>query len=167
MGRLCAGLGLNSVWDLEVPYMDLLGTRRFFMPTTNFRIYPKRKLVSIYWTAAPSIQDWHDVIERILGHPEYKRGMNFITRRDGMQTGVTTDYVRQVLDVLERRSGRLTPVSLAIVAPGLFEFGMARMMESFSESVSIIVRAFRRPREAIEWLKHPVRYEGHGNLAFA
>jgi hypothetical protein len=147
--------------------MDLCGTKEASLPATNFKIYPKRKLVSIYWTSAPSIQGWHDILERILVHPEYERGMNFITCRGGMQPAVTTEYVRQVLDALEQRSARLTPVSLAIVAPGLCDFGMARMMETLSESASVIVRAFRRPREAIEWLKYPVRYEWRSNLAVA
>ena len=130
-------------------------------------IYPKRKLISIIWKTEPSIQDWYDVIERILGDPAYERGMNLITyRREGLPA-VTTDYVREVLEVFVQRSGRLTPVSLAIVAPGPCDFGMARMMETFSEAASIVVRAFRRPREAIEWLKYPVRYEHYQQLAFA
>ena len=137
------------------------------MPNHSFKIYPKRKLVSIQWKVAPSIQDWYDVTERILGHPDYQPGMKLIAYRGGTLAPVTSDHVRQVLAVLERRSSRMEPVVLAIVAPGQCNFGMARMMEALSENVPIVVRAFRRPREAIVWLKDPVRYEHYSHLAIA
>ena len=137
------------------------------MPTHNFKIYPKRQVVSIQWTVAPSIQDWYDVTERILEHPDYEPGMKLIAYRGGTLAPITTDHVRQVLAVLELRSSRMEPVVLAIVAPGPCDFGMARMMETLSENASIVVRAFRRPREAIEWLKDPVRYEHYSHLAVA
>lgn len=136
------------------------------MPANSYKIYPKRDLVSIQWKGEPSIQDWYDVIERILGNPKYRRGMNFITSRGG-PNGVTTDYVREVLNVLERRAGRMTPTSLAIVAPRPSDFGMARMMEILSETGAIVVRAFMRPRDAVIWLKDPVRYEHRSGMVFA
>ena len=137
------------------------------MPAHSFKIYPKRQLVSIQWTFAPSIQDWYDVTDRILAHPDYEPGMRMIAYRGGTLAPITSDHVRQVLAVLERRSSRMQPVVLAIVAPGPCDFGMARMMETLSETASIVVRAFRRPREAIEWLKDPVRYEHYSHLAVA
>jgi hypothetical protein len=143
------------------------------MPAQCFKICPKRQLVSIHWKSAPSIQQWYDLTECILGHPDYVPGMKMIVRRAEALTPVTSAHVREVLAVLDRRSGRMAPVSLAIVAPEPCDFGMARMMETLSESASIVVRAFKRPREAIEWLAHPVRYEPpvqyqeHHALAFA
>jgi hypothetical protein len=142
------------------------------LPDNNFKIYPKRQLVSIQWKSAPSIQDWYDVTERILGHPDYEPGMKLISYRGGTLAPLTTDHVRQILAVLERRSSRMEPVVLALVAPGQCDFGMARMMETLSENTSsenasIVVRAFRRPREAIEWLKFPVRYQQYTHLAVA
>jgi hypothetical protein len=147
--------------------MVSLGPRRFSMPAHSFKIYPKRQLVSIQWKFAPSIQDWYDVTERILGSPDYEPGMRMIAYRGGTLAPITSEHVRQVLAVLERRSSRMEPVVLAIVAPGQCDFGMARMMETLSENASIVVRAFRRPREAIEWLKDPVRYEHYSHLAVA
>jgi hypothetical protein len=152
---------------MDVPYMDLFDTRRFFMPAHSFKIYPKRKLVSINWTFAPSIQDWYDVTECILGHRDYEPGMNLIAYSGGTFAPMTTDYVRQVLEVFERRAGRMAPVSFAVVAPGQCDYGMARMMETLSETASVVVRAFRRPREAIEWLKCPLPYEHYSELAVA
>ncbi|MEA2761772.1 MAG: hypothetical protein QOD47_1056 [Gemmatimonadaceae bacterium] len=93
--------------------------------------------------------------------------MKLISYRGGTLAPLTTDHVRQILAVLERRSSRMEPVVLALVAPGQCDFGMARMMETLSENAPIIVRAFRRPREAIEWLKCPVRYEHYNQLAVA
>ncbi|MDB4869871.1 MAG: hypothetical protein JWL97_875 [Gemmatimonadales bacterium] len=135
------------------------------MPAHSFKIYPKRKLISIQWTFAPSIQDWYDVTDRILEHPDYQPGMRMIAYRRGTLPPITSDHVRQVLALLERRSGRMQPVVLAIVAPGPCDFGMARMMETLSETASIVVRAFRRPREAIEWLKDPVRYDHYNRVS--
>jgi hypothetical protein len=137
------------------------------MPAHSFKIYPKRQLVSIQWKFAPTIRDWYDVTGRILDSPDYEPGMRMIAYRCGTLAPVTTDHVRQLLAVFERRSVRMEPVVLAIVAPGLCDFGMARMMESLSETASVVVRAFRRPREAIEWLKYPVRYEYYSHLAVA
>ncbi|HEV7595325.1 MAG TPA: hypothetical protein VGO33_10025 [Gemmatimonadaceae bacterium] len=137
------------------------------MPAQGFKIYPKRQLVSIQWKFAPTTRDWYDVTGRILDSPDYEPGMRMIAYRGGTLAPVTSDHVRQVLAVLERRSARMEPVILAIVAPGLCDFGMARMMESLSETASVVVRAFRRPREAIEWLKDPVRYEYYSHLAVA
>lgn len=137
------------------------------MPARSFKIYPKRQLVSIQWTFAPSIQNWYDITECILASPDYAPGMKLISYRGGRLAPVTTDHVRQVLGVLERRSSRMEPVVLAIVAPESCDFGMARMMETFSETASIVVRAFRRPREAIEWLKDPVRYSHYRHRAVA
>lgn len=136
------------------------GTLRGFSALAyTFRIYPKRNLVSVRWIRAASTQDWYDVVEQIIGHPLYQRGMNFITSRRGFVSGVTPDQVREILNVFESRAGRITPASLAIVASADFDFGVARMMESLSETAVIIVRAFRRPRDAVEWLKNPVRFE--------
>jgi hypothetical protein len=137
------------------------------MRAHSFKIYPKRHLVSIQWTSAPSTNDWYDITESILEHPDYECGMSLIAYRGGTLAPVTSDQVRQVLAVFERRGGRMAPVSLAIVAPALCDFGMARMMETLSETASIVVRAFRRPREAMEWLKYPVRYEPHLQPALA
>jgi hypothetical protein len=147
--------------------MSSPGTRRFSMPAHSFKIYPKRQVVSIQWKFAPSIQDWYEVTERILGSPDYEPGMKLITYRGGTLAPLTSDNVRQILAVLERRSSRMEPVVLALVAPGQCDFGMARMMETLSENADIVVRAFRRPREAIEWLKHPVRYDHYTHLAVA
>jgi hypothetical protein len=137
------------------------------MPAHSFKVYPKRQLVSIQWTFAPSIQDWYEVTERILEHPDYERGMKLISYRAGTVAPLTSDHVHQILAVLERRSSRMQPVVLALVAPGQCDFGMARMMETLSENADIVVRAFRRPREAIQWLKDPVRYEHFNHLAVA
>lgn len=137
------------------------------MPSRSFEIDPERQLVSIRWMFAPSVQDWYDITECILGHPGYQPGMNLIAYRDETLGPVTSDQVRQVLSVLDRRSGRMTPLSLAIVAPESCDFGMARMMETLSESRSIVVRAFRGSGEAMEWLKHPVRYEYPHSVAAA
>ena len=135
------------------------------MLATSFTIHPKRNLVSIHGKGAPSIQEWYDVVERIIGDPRYRRGMNFLTCTDGHQLAVTPDYVRDVLAVLERRSNRMSPASLAVIAPSPVDFGMARMMETLSETATTVVRAFKRPREAIEWLKDPVPFSHQGQLA--
>lgn len=137
------------------------------MLTKSFTVYPTRNLVSIHWKGAPSVQDWYDVVERIIGDPHYRRGMNLLTYRDGQLEPVTAEYVRGVLAVLERRADRLSPVSLAVVAPTAVDFGMARMMETLSDTASIVVRAFKRPREAMEWLKNPVPFSPHGRLVTA
>ena len=137
------------------------------MPAHNFKIYQKRKLVSIHWTCSPSIPDWYDVTERILGHVDYEPGMSLLAYRGGTLAPDRTDHVRQVLAVFEGRAGRMAPITLAIIAPRQCDYGMARMMETFSETASIVVRAFRRPREAIEWLKSPLPYQHFSELAFA
>lgn len=128
------------------------------MPAKSFKVYPKRNLVSINWKRAPSVQDWQEVVERVIEHPDYRRGMNFLTCRGARQTAVTPDYVRRVLDVLESRAQHISPASLAVVAAAPSEFGMARMMETLSDTASVVVRAFKRPREAMEWLKNPVPF---------
>jgi len=136
------------------------GTLRGFASLAcTFRIYPRRNLVSVRWIRAASFQDWSDAIEQIIADPLYKRGMNFITSRRGLARGVNPDQVREILDVFENRAGRISPASIAIVASADYDFGVARMMESLSETALIIVRAFRRPRDAMEWLKNPIRFE--------
>jgi hypothetical protein len=138
----------------------LKGTLRGFATLAcTFRIYPKRNLVSVRWIRAASIEDWRDAVEQIIGDPLYRRGMNFITSRRGLARGVDADQVREVLNVFENRAGRISPASIAIVASADYDFGVARMMESLSETALIIVRAFRRPRDAMEWLKNPIRWE--------
>jgi hypothetical protein len=137
------------------------------MPSHSFEICRNKQLVSIHWKFAPSVQDWYDITECILGHRDYQSGMNLIAYRDEGLEPATTDHVRQVLAVLARRSERMVPVSLAIVAPMPCDFGMARMMETLSESAAIVVRAFKHSADAIEWLENPVRYEYHSALAVA
>jgi len=138
----------------------LAGTlRALSMLACTFRIYPKRNLVSVRWIRAATIKDWHDAIEQIVRDPLYRRGMNFITSRRGLMGAVNEDQIRQILGVLEERSGQISPASLAIVASADYDFGMARMMESLSETARIIVRAFRNPRDAMTWLKNPIRFE--------
>ncbi len=128
------------------------------MRARSFKVYPKRNLVSINWKDAPSVQDWYDVIEHIIEHPDYRRGMNFISARENHGDPVTPDYVRNVLGVLERRADCINPGSLALVAAAPCDYGMARMMETLSDSATVVVRAFKHPREAMEWLKNPVPF---------
>jgi hypothetical protein len=137
------------------------------MPNRSFDISSKRQLVSIRWKFAPTVQHWYDITECILGHPDYHPGMNLIAYRDEGLEPVTSEHVRQVLAVLDARSQRMVPMSLALVAPDLCDFGMARMMEILSESASIVVRAFRGADDAIEWLERAVRYEYPGSVAVA
>jgi len=138
----------------------LAGTlRALSMLACTFRIYPKRNLVSVRWIRAATIKDWQDAVEQIVRDPLYRRGMNVITSRRGLMGAVNEDQIRQILNVLENRSGQISPASVAIVASADYDFGMARMMESLSEAAVIIVRAFRTPREAMKWLKNPIRYE--------
>lgn len=137
------------------------------MPANSFRLYPKRNLVLIDWSFTPSIPDLYDLLERVTGHPDYQRGMNFLTCRCGGRTPVTPDYVRSVLGVLEARSSYIGPASVAVVAFAPSDFGMARMMETLSETASVVVRAFRRPSDAMEWLKNPVPFAHARRLAVA
>lgn len=138
----------------------LKGTLRGFATLAcSYRIYPKRNLVSVRWIRAASIEDWRDAIEQIIGDRLYRRGMNFITSRRGLARGVNPDQVREILNILESSAGRISPASLAIVASADYDFGVARMMESLSETALIIVRAFRRPRDAMAWLKNPIRFD--------
>jgi len=128
------------------------------MPKTYFKIYPNRQLVSIHWAGVPSVQAWYDIIERIIGHPGYRRGMSMITYRAGSHGAITTAFVRGVLQAFEHRSQWMDPLSIAVVAPETSGFGMARMAETLAESTTICLRAFRRPREALQWLKAPLPY---------
>ena len=137
------------------------------MPSHSFEVDPKRQLVSIRWKFAPSVRDWYDITGCILRHPDYQSGMNLIAYRDEGLEPATGEHVRQVLAVLGRRSERMVSVNLAIVAPDSCDFGMARMMETLSESASIVVRAFRHSDDAIEWLEHPLRYKYPRSVAVA
>jgi hypothetical protein len=132
------------------------------MPKTYFKIYPERQLVSIRWAGVPSVQEWYDIIERIIGHSGYRRGMNMITYRPGSHSAITPAFVRGVLQAFEHRSKWMNPLSVAVVAPETCGFGMARMAETLAESTTICLRAFRRPREALEWLKAPLPYAHSG-----
>jgi hypothetical protein len=136
------------------------------MPKTYFKIYPERQLVSIHWEGVPTAQGWYDIIERIIGHPDYRRGMNLLSYRAGSHPGMTPEFPHEFLRVFAGRSSRMTPVSVAIVTPDPCGYGMARMAEMLSETAAVVVRAFKRPREALQWLKAPVPYE-HGVPALA
>jgi hypothetical protein len=125
------------------------------MPTTCFKIYPDRQLVSIHWAGIPKVEEWSNVIERVLSHSEYRRGMSFISYRAGSHSAITPPYVRGVLQALEHRSQWMTPLNIAVVAPESATFGMARMAETLAESTTICVRAFRRTRDALRWLEAP------------
>jgi hypothetical protein len=138
----------------------LAGTlRALSMLACTFRIYPKRNLVSVRWLRPATIKDWQEAVEQIVKDPLYRRGMNFITSRRGLTGVVNSDQIRQILSVLENGSGQIAPASVAIVASADYDFGMARMMEALSETALIIVRAFRTPRDAMKWLKNPIRFE--------
>lgn len=128
------------------------------MPKTYFKIYPERQLVSIHWAGVPRVEDWYDVIELILGHPDYRRGMGLLTYRAGSHSVITPTYVRGVLQALEHRSQWMQPLSIAMVTPEASTFGMARMAEMLAESTTVCLRAFKRPREALEWLKAPLPF---------
>ena len=133
------------------------------MPETYFKIYPKRQLVSIHWAGVPSIEAWYKIIELVLGNPDYRRGMSLITFRAGSHSAITPAFVRGVLAAFEHRAQWMNPLSIAVVAPETCTFGMARMAETLAESTTICLRAFRRPREALQWLKAPLPYVHAGS----
>jgi hypothetical protein len=123
------------------------------MPKTYFKIYPGRQLVSIHWAGVPKVEEWYNIIELVLGHPAYRRGMGLITYRAGSHSAITPTYVRGVLQALELRSQWMNPLNIAVVAPAAATFGMARMAETLAESTTLCVKAFRRTRDALQWLE--------------
>jgi hypothetical protein len=128
------------------------------MPKTCFKIYPERQLVSIHWAGVPTVEEWYNTIELILGHPDYRREMSLITYRAGSHREITPAFVRGVLHAFEHRSQWMNPMRIAVVAPEAATFGMARMAETLAETTPVCVRAFRRSREALQWLQAPLRY---------
>jgi hypothetical protein len=140
------------------------------MPTTCFKIYPDRQLVSIQWAGVPKVEDWDHIIERVLSHSQYRRGMSLITYRAGSHSAITPTYVRGVLHALEQRSQWMNPLNIAVVAPEAATFGMARMAEALADSTTVCVRAFKRTRDALRWLEvaRPHAYGAlHSPLALA
>jgi hypothetical protein len=125
------------------------------MAKTYFKIYPDRQLVSIHWAGVPSVEAWYNIIELVLGHPDYRRGMSLISCRAGSHSAITPTYVRGVLQALELRSQWMNPLNIAVVAPASATFGMARMAETLAESTTVCVRAFKRTRDALKWLDTP------------
>ena len=132
------------------------------MDKTCFKIYPERRVVSIHWAVVPRVEDWYDIIEQILGHPDYRRGMGLLSYLAGSHSAITPTYVRGVLQALEHRSQWMQPLTIAKVAPEAATFGMARMAEMLAETTTVRLRAFRRPREALQWLQAPLPHVDAG-----
>ena len=72
------------------------------MQANSFKIYPGRKLVSIRWSHAPSIEDWGSILELILVNPNYERGMGFAAWLDGKPIGITQEIRSNVRNIFER-----------------------------------------------------------------
>ena len=73
----------------------------------------------------------------------------------------STEYLGDALYYLQVLAERIGPHSWAIVAHSEADFGKARMLEARSDSIKVTVRAFKFSRDAEEWLRNPVRYEGN------
>ena len=158
---------LSGLWTWMCLTCGRTRLKRYPMSRNSFNIYPDENLVSIRWDQAPLVRNWYHVLQRILMHVDYRRGMRLITFSDGKWEPVTREHVQQVLYILECQSNRMSPMSMAVVAPAACDFGMARMMEALSERTPIVVRAFTCRSKAVEWLRNPVRYEHYTALAVA
>ena len=103
-----------------------------------------------------------DVVREAVADPEFRPGMNFLwDRNPGQESPASTEYLGDALYYLQVLAERIGPHSWAIVAHCEADFGKGRMLEARSDSIKVTVRAFKSSRDAEEWLRNPVRYEGN------
>jgi hypothetical protein len=64
--------------------------------------------------------------------------------------------LRQLVDIVRSKLSCLaTQPRIAVVAPGDLSFGLARMFEAFSQTMSTEIMVFRTVDEALTWLRIP------------
>ena len=113
---------------------------------------PNRALVLLRPDAPPSLQDWIDVIDRALAHPDYLSGFNFVSDRRHIADPPSKEYVRGSIEALVARRERLGPeCRVAVVTSHDAPFGMARMAEAYAEPRAVEFRGFRDYDAAIAW----------------
>ena len=93
-----------------------------------------------------------ETYKEIIADPDFDQTYNHfvdLTRVDHFN--VTTQGVRDLADLFKPNLGEY-PSKLALVAPKIHIYGMARMYQSFRANTQRQVRVFRTAEEAYSWL---------------
>jgi hypothetical protein len=125
-----------------------------------YQIDTERNFVSLCWYDFPTLAQLREVVEEVIAHPQYHRGMNFIwDRRPDHTNTADIRYLREAVYYLQLLAEKVGPHAWAIIAHNASDFGKARMLESMSDQGKITIRAFHSRGDAEEWLRNPVRFE--------
>jgi hypothetical protein len=116
-----------------------------------YRIDSTRRLVLLTPPGPPTLQDWIDVIDRLIVDPRIEPGFGVISDRRHLSTPPTTEYVRDSIKALCDRRDYFRWHRVAILSGNLATYGMGRMAEMLAENHDLEFRVFTDETEAILW----------------
>jgi hypothetical protein len=122
----------------------------------KFKYHINRKLNTIF-SSAEGIINIDDLIKQaktIQANPEYKKGMNSLVDLSLAKPSRDIDFekVNRYKEFIESVQHIRGTCKWAVVAPEDLVFGLSRMFEMLSGSLSIQTKVFRTEPEARKWL---------------
>ena len=119
----------------------------------SYTIDRSRCRVTVVVTAQPSLEQFVQVMTRLLADPAFERGDDILWNRQGSRALPTQGYVEVTVHWVHYHQPALGHGRVAFVAPEGVPavYGMARMLELLSEQL-IQLRVFTVLDEAVRWL---------------
>jgi len=100
----------------------------------------------------PDYDEWREVMNAVLAHPEHQPGFDFLTDRREAEEAPTADYLRRAVGFLDLQRTAIGHCRWALVVTTPAGFGMGRMAEALCGDTTVVVRVFTNFGDAQAWL---------------
>ena len=98
-------------------------------------------------------QDVRRFLDKLFADPRFRRGMPSLIDCRRVKNLFSIADLRKTAADHKRRPELKVPGRAAVVASSNLIYGLLRMYEVFSEGAAVEIRVFRKPEEALAWLR--------------
>jgi hypothetical protein len=121
------------------------------MPIT-FRIDAESGVVYTNVQGLVSADDILEALKSIMGHPEFRPGLNGLADLRNIEGDLFSGDVRKIAELMIEFRKKIGSSKTAVIVSKDVTFGMARTYQVFAEKSSIKTEIFRDKDEALQWL---------------
>jgi hypothetical protein len=119
----------------------------------TYRIDPEAGVLYVTAEGHVSQEERLKTMAAWLSDPLFRPGLHTYCDFSASASTPTLAELRAIVEYIERNAKRIGRVKLAVLAPKMVTFGVARQFQAMSAGGSIEVRVFTESRAAWNWLQ--------------
>ncbi|MEJ2663496.1 MAG: hypothetical protein P8107_05530 [Spirochaetia bacterium] len=119
----------------------------------EFSVNTEKNLVHIKVTGLANTEELLNCFTEVMSHPDFHSGMKTFTDLRQAAHFVKPEDVRKIAGLLTRNIKRIKGGKAAAVVSKEVSFGMARMLQMYTERVPFKIEVFYEADRALQWLE--------------